>query len=649
MTRASAPLPEQYLRVVVMTVCGVVGVGSVQVATVLTGVVTGASRLMWLTPADGPAVVGMVFGIPGFAPRPGSAAELVAAHTGVFWVCLAVAAVLVVGALVAASVLVKSRVRGWRRPGGHADAAQIRAELSSAAVRRSVERTRPSLSVTQRRVVAPVELGFPLHRYRSRPLYGSFVNLTGTVAPTQSGKSRKDLVHKVLDAPGPLLCSTTKLDLVEFAALSRSRRPGAGPVIVYDATGRLQWQCPLRWSLIDGCDDQQEAARRAYTLVEAAALRVEAGGAGGAGNDRVFRERAVVVLTAYLAAAAVSGSTVDDIRAWATEPVSPDDAAAGAGPASVGGRAGPRPQVRQPADPAPVTILRHAGRTEMAANLAAEMALDPRTASAVWMSVRRVVGAWTDPRVRQLLSPPPGGGLDVRAFIAQGGSLFLTADQQHAADAVPVLTALVEHWLRTAQDLALDYPARRLDPPVTVVLDELANGTPVPRLAEVISDAAGRGVAIHWAAQSLAQLERLFGPVGYREVLDNTTTLTAWGGIKDDRTLHWLSELCGTYDRTRTQSHSEGTFAPHRHSYSSETAPVLRPGQIRELPAGKVLVLHRGMRCFLADTVDVTDRPDYAEVAADVDIIRAGTAVPIDTHGHSTIPGPSTGTGAGRG
>ncbi|WP_145982869.1 MULTISPECIES: hypothetical protein [unclassified Pseudonocardia] len=59
--------------------------------------------------------------------------------------------------------------------------------------------------------------------------------------------------------------------------------------------------------------------------------------------------------------------------------------------------------------------------------------------------------------MRELLSPARGRGLDVRRFIGQGGSLFLIADQQQAAEAVPVLTALAEHFLRTAQDMANDY------------------------------------------------------------------------------------------------------------------------------------------------------------------------------------------------
>lgn len=608
---------------------GVVGV--LELAAVATGILSGAGRLLLVGFDDLIELLRSLLGVPLAAD---SVVGHLSEHSTLFVTCVVVAALGLVGFAVVARVWWAKR---WAPgPPGHASREQISAEFSEAAVRRSATRTRPSLSSVELRAAEATELGFPLYHYRKRPLYGPFVNLTGTLAPTQSGKSRKDLVHKVLDAPGALLCSTTKLDLVEFAALSRSRRGMAGPVIVYDATGRLRWPAPLRWSLVEGCEDQQEASRRAFTLVEAAALRVESGGGGGAGNDRVFRERAVVVLTAYLVAAAVSDATVDTIRAWATEPPDPAQPQLGTDNRDAPSPPPPRPQRRLPASPRPIEILHTAGRAEMAANLRAEMDLDPRTASAVWMSVRRVVGAWTDPRVRELMSPQRGRGLDVRRFIGQGGSLFLIADQQQAAEAVPVLTALAEHFLRTAQDMAMDYPARRVDPPVTVVFDELANGTPVPRLAEVISDAAGRGVVIHWAAQSLAQLERLFGSVGEREVRDNTTTLTAWGGIKDDRTLQWLSDICGTYERTRRQSQADGLFSRERHSYSTETVPVMRPGQIRELPAGQVLAIHRGVRCFVADAVDVTQRSDSAQIDADVATLRDGTAIPIDDRGYRT-------------
>ena len=74
-----------------------------------------------------------------------------------------------------------------------------------------------------------------------------------------------------------------------------------------------------------------------------------------------------------------------------------------------------------------------------------------------------------------------------------------------------MLTALVEQILTTAQDIALHYPNAAVEPPATAVLDELTDGTPVPRLPD-IADSAGRGVLIHWSAQSLTKLEDVYGP-----------------------------------------------------------------------------------------------------------------------------------------
>src|SRR5581483_7773423 len=173
-----------------------------------------------------------------------------------------------------------------------------------------------------------------------------------------------------------------------------------------------------------------------------------------------------------------------------------------------------------------------------------------------------------------LCSPPPGAGLDATRFIREKGSLFLVAGQHQAAQVVPLLTALADHWLTTAQDLALSCPNRRLDPPATAVLDELPNATPLPELPDIVSDSAGRGVIIHWAAQSLAQLEDTSGATRARQLLDNTTTLTTFGALKDSRALEWLSTLTGHYDRPRLQHHNDAFMAPGRTSIGTETVPA---------------------------------------------------------------------------
>lgn len=527
-------------------------------------------------------------------------ATALAGNPTLYWITTAVLA----GAALVAVGAVGGLV--WRRwgptPPGHATRAEIRRELSLTAARRTAAWTRPGLTPVERRRAAMEEVAAPLHRGPAGPMCSPLENPTGTLAPTQSGKSRRDLVHKAIDAPGALLCSTTKPDLLEFAALARTRRYLAGPVLVFDATGTVPWPARLRWSPIDGCEDLSTAYRRAHTMVEAAAVNL----ANVGGNDKVFRERATFVLAAYLLAAALHGRTVESLVRWA---------------------------VAKPPDLEPVSLL-ESSFPELAHNLRAEIGMVAETSDAVWLSVRRVVEPLLDPTLRHLCSPSPGEAFDARHHIGHQGSLFLIAGQHQAAQAAPFLTALAEHWLTTAQEMALDYPTRRLDPPATAVLDELPNATPIPQLPDIVSDSAGRGVVIHWAAQSLAQLDDTFTPSRARQLLDNTTTLSVWGALKDSRALEWMSTLSGHHDRLRHQEHSDGIWGPGRSSLGTETVPTYRPGDVRTLERGRVMVIHRSLRPISARTIDVTARPDWKQIRADVQTLREG-AVSVDPTGYA--------------
>ncbi|TVT61955.1 type IV secretory system conjugative DNA transfer family protein [Amycolatopsis rhizosphaerae] len=538
-------------------------------------------------------------GQPGVALGPPWATKL-AGHTALYWTITTVLGAL---ALVGGSLV---EIFLWRRFGpvaaGHATREDIRRELSLAAARTTAEWTRPSLPPAQARRAPLEEVAAPLHLSPQRqPMCTPLENPTGTLAPTQSGKSRKDLVHKAIAAPGALLCSTTKPDLLEFSALLRTMRPQAGPVLVYDATGTVPWPAQLYWSPIDGCQDTDVAYRRAHTMVEAASV----GLAHVTGNDKVFRDRAKMVIQAYFLAAAIHDRDVGDLVRWA---------------------------MSKPADQEPAKLLQQAGYAEHARNLRSEIGMVAETSDAVWMSVRRVLEPLMDQRLRRLCTPRPGEGFDARAFIAQHGSLYIVAGQYQAAQAAPILTALVEHWLSAAQDMAPHTPHRRLDPPATAILDELTNATPVPQIPEIISDSAGRGVLIHWGAQSLAALEDAFTPQRTRQLMDNTTTLSVWGGIKDQRTLEWVSMLTGHHDRRRYQQHTDGLLSAGRTAVGTETVPTYRPGDVRRIRRGRVLVIHRHLDPVLAHTLDVGKRRDWPTIRDHVAKVRAGQ-VPVDRTG----------------
>lgn len=522
---------------------------------------------------------------------------VLAGHSGVYWMVT-----VGLGVMVGAALAVIGRT-AWQvvgpMPAGHASRFDVHRELSTSAARRTARWTRPRMTPQQRHRAKIDELAVPGHfGPHGRTLWTPLENPTGCIAPTQSGKSRGELVHKALAAPGALLCSTTKADLLEFAALARSRRDG--PVVLFDATGTVRWPAALQWSPIEGCQDPDVARRRAVAMVDAASLDV----ADVGGNDRVFRSRAKTVLQAYLLAAAHAGRSVETLVNWA---------------------------VTRESEPVDLLMATH---PDLARNLRKELGMVAETSDAVWMSVRRTLEPLMEPNLRHLCNPPAGHSFDVRSFIRARGSLFFIAGEHQAAQAAPILTALAEHWLTTAQQMALEASARRLDPPATAVLDEVTHATPVPRLPEFIADSAGRGVLIHWAAQSMAKLEGTFGVLGARQLVDNTTLLSFYSGLKDQRTLEWISVLAGHDERIRYQQFNDGALGVGRTSIGTETVPVYRAGDVRTMRRQRVLVIHRNLRPIEARLVDVTKRRDWkTHLRADVTTVRAGTA-PIRPDGY---------------
>lgn len=574
----------------------------VEVAAVATGLLSGAPRLLLIGFADLAELLRSSLGVP---LPPGSTIAHLTQHSTLFVSSVVITAVLVA---TAGAVIGRWWWRSWgpTKP-GHATRAQIRSELSLRACRKAATRLRPSLTPAEIRTAAPGDVGIPLPTGPTGPLWAPLETTTGTLAPTQTGKSRRWLTPLCLEAPGALLCSTTKPDLLMLTALARSRRSMPGPILVFDLTGTVNWPAKLRWSPLRGCDDDTKAWDRARMLVEASALAVETGDGRGSGNDRVFRQRAVGVVGAYLLAAALSGGDLARLATWATD--------------------------REAARSA-VTILQgHDRYRAYGDDLEAELNMVPQTADAVWLSVRRALAPFADRRIRELCNHSPASSYDVERFISSGGSLYLIA-AENDAHAAPVMTTIVAEWIDTAREMGLRYPKKRLDPPATAVLDELPAATPVPDLPTSQADSLSRGVIIHWAAQSKAQLETTYGPQKAVTLLDNSSLMGIWGGLKDPSTLQWLSTILGEHERTRLQEPAGGLWNGARSATRShERVHTYQPSDVRTLERGQVLLVFRHLLAIQARTVDPFDRPDGAQLRRDVDTIETGR-IPIDAQGY---------------
>jgi type IV secretory pathway TraG/TraD family ATPase VirD4 len=158
------------------------------------------------------------------------------------------------------------------------------------------------------------------------------------------------------------------------------------------------------------------------------------------------------------------------------------------------------------------------------------------------------------------------------------------------AQVAPLVTALTGHIAREARRIAGTQRGGRLDPPLTLALDEAALICPVP-LDNWTADMGGRNVTIHIAAQSRAQLRQRWGDTGAAAILNNAATVLIFGGTRDSDDLAAYSTLTGERDEKVRTLDLDGTVT----SVTSRRVPVLSPGQLAQLPTGRVVIIRRGM------------------------------------------------------
>ena len=152
------------------------------------------------------------------------------------------------------------------------------------------------------------------------------------------------------------------------------------------------------------------------------------------------------------------------------------------------------------------------------------------------------------------------------------------------------MCALTGHIAREARRLAATAPGGRLDPPLTLALDEAALISPVP-LESWTADMGGRGVTILAAFQSRAQLLARWGEHNTATILNNTSAVMVFGGTRDRDDLQFWSTLAGERDEPILTTDLHGRVA----SRTTRRVPVLAPSQIANLPTGRVVVIRRGI------------------------------------------------------
>lgn len=472
--------------------------------------------------------------------------------------------------------------RVWRQSGswlrkdilsrdGVARRAEVVRDFGARAVVKRGKFTRPGLAKPR-----VEEVSWTVGRSRGVTVHVSTEESMVIQGAPRSGKGLYVIINAILDAPGAVVTTSTRAD--NLVVTMKARASGGRPVMVFDPQGMSGLPTTLRWSPVRGCEDPDIATRRALVITADTEFM---------GENAAWQKRAVIVLQCLLHAAALSGDGVRAFRRWSSSPILAKEA------------------------------LEYLGRPEAAlgwqADLLGIIDDDPRNTSNSWIGVSAAVAPLSSPKVLAALDPHgEAEQFDPKEFIRQRGTLYLIGTKSGAAAAGPYLSALIDDIDCAAREMAFVAAGGRLDPPLSLILDEIANLSPWPGLPVVLSDGGGIGISTIVVLQSLSQARSGWSIDEAATIWDAAIIKVIFGGGSDERDLRALAGLIG--ERSTTVNTRSWSSQGRQDGEQIRESPVIPLHEIRRLPAGTAIMLGRRTRPILLDLTEWHKRKDAAQL-----------------------------------
>ncbi|KFG72187.1 type IV secretory system conjugative DNA transfer family protein [Streptomyces mutabilis] len=245
---------------------------------------------------------------------------------------------------------------------------------------------------------------------------------------------------------------------------TKDARAKLGPCHLYDPGHLCDTPARVHWSPTTGCEDRPTATARAAALL--APVRPTSR------LDQAVGDTAELLLRSYLHAAAVDGRTVRHVHRW-SQGLQIQDAVRvlrthpKAAPGAAGELEG--------------ALTAHPDRRDMAQQLTS-----------------RALAALSTVNIREACTPNRTDALALDSFVHEQGTLYVVGesieDPRSSPGAMPLLTALVSSVVESGRRMAERSSSGRLDPPLTLVLDDVAAVAPFPQLPELLAGGADRGL-----------------------------------------------------------------------------------------------------------------------------------------------------------
>jgi len=279
------------------------------------------------------------------------------------------------------------------------------------------------------------------------------------VAPRESRQTTA--AQAVRDAEGPTLVVTSNPSLWQETKDARAK---LGPVHLYDPTHVCDTPARLHWSPTAGCESKQTAVSTAAALLTPVRPTSRL--------DQAVSDTAETLLRSYLHAAAVDGRTTRHVHRWS--------------------------QGAQVQDAVRILRTNPKAAAGSAGELEAALTAHPERRDMAQELTSRALSALFTVNIRESCTPNRADALALDSFVDEGGTLYVVGesieDPRTNPGAMPLLTALVSSVVERGRHMAERSSSGRLDPPLTLVLDDVAAVAPLPQLPELLATGADRGL-----------------------------------------------------------------------------------------------------------------------------------------------------------
>lgn len=440
----------------------------------------------------------------------------------------------------------------------------------------------------------PRQIGWPIGTSLytgARELWCPWDRTAGVIGPQGSGKTLDALIPALLAAPGAALVTLTKAEDLLLSYTERTK--GGRPAVVLDPFGQLAGALTeLVWDPVAGCSDPMIAERRAKAFT----MKLADNGAGDTAA-RFYAGEAAKVMQGYLHAAALAGKTINAIVSWAANPRLADE-------------------------PAEILRTHPAAAAHWHDLLVGALHGDERTSANTATTVHQALALFFQPEIRERCTPSAGRpATNVAEVIRQGGTFYLLGRDDPYASASPLMTAVTEHVLDTALQMANESRHGRLCPPMLACLDELPSTAPLPTLRTRMANERALGISFIWAAQTWRQLAALYGESEARALMALTNVLVLFGGSKDVGFNKEISDLVGQVRVSRMNwQHGGGTRSGSSHG---EDVAIITGEEFRRLSDKQAIVIAEAARPIIVGLKRCVEGKTGAALQAQRDMLRA--------------------------